>query len=247
MKREERIPFSIAVLLLFIAASVSGCAAPQNQSWAPQPVEPQAILVEADGYSYLGDHDRLSDARERARHDALKKAVEQGTRIYIQLYAKEEFGVLKEDVVEKAVAGILTDVETLMDQLEGSRYHVRIRAKVYRTELGQILRRTTTPQVAAIPPPQKPISAVTVSFFNYTDVYIPRIYQVLASAPGVRDLRRLWSSDAALSYSLDYAGRLEPLEAWLREKLRTSVVVPFRISTDVGANQLNVYFDAGFE
>lgn len=235
-------------LLILAAVLTAGCAAPQRQAaWTAPPSDPDYIVVEADGYSYLGDQDRLADARSRARQDAIRKAAEQGSRIFLSTYAREEFGVLKEDVVERAVAGILTDVQTLIDQLEGSRYHVRIRAKVHRSELGDILRSYNRPAAAPLPPSSAASGEVTVSFYDYTEVFIPRIYRVLAAAPGVTDLNRLWSGPSSLSYSLAYSGRLENLEDWLRRELRTSLVVPFRISTSDVLRRIDIYFDAGFD
>ncbi len=235
-----------AALLLALLLALQGCAAPtQTSQWAPPPPSSDYIVVVADGYSYLGDQDRLADARARARQDALRKAVEQGSHIFLELHARNEFGVLREDVVEKAVAGTLTDVETLIDRLEGGRYHVRIRAKVFKRELGSILLTAANPHRVEQP---APLSRVTISFYDYTEVFIPRIYRVLITAPGVSNVQRLWEGPSSLSYSLEYHGAaLEPLEDWLRRELRTSLVVPFRIHSDDTTRHMEVRFDAGFD
>ncbi len=238
-----------SLALLAALALLAGCAAPPRtaSTWGPAPPSEDYIVVTADGYSYLGDNDRLQDARARARQDALKRAVEEGSRIYIRLHARDECGVLKEDVVEQAVAGTLTHVETLVDRLEGNRYHVRIRARVFKEGLEELMH----PAPAPTPPATVGASAqgdVTVSFYDYTEVFIPRIYRVLVTAPGVTRVRRLWDGPSYLSYSVAYRGQaLEPLEQWLRRELRTSLVVPFRLLTDDRERRIEVHFDAGFD
>ena len=112
------------------------------------------------------------------------------------------------------------------------------------------------------PPVEKPAPAKTiylrempeidmdVCFYKFTEVYEKRIYPVLSAAPGVTDIRQfdeLCDQDKSCHcYELVYKGNQETLSTYLRENLRISNVVPFKIKT-VGEDRLQVLFHAGFE
>lgn len=87
-------------------------------------------------------------------------------------------------------------------------------------------------------------------FYDFTDVYVKRIYNVLTRTPGASNVRRLWSErddpTRCICYELVYDRPLEELGAWLRKELPTSGVVPFRLVPKEN-NRLEIYFDGGFK
>jgi len=91
---------------------------------------------------------------------------------------------------------------------------------------------------------------MSACFYDFTEIYVKRIYRVLTLAPGVSSVRRLWSEcedpGRCLCYELRYDGPIEGLESWLRKELPISQVVPFRL-VPKGENRLEVYFDGGFK
>lgn len=97
---------------------------------------------------------------------------------------------------------------------------------------------------------EMPARDTDVCFYKYTEVYEKRIYPVLSRAPGVLDIRRNQTlcedGSRCLCYELGYQGTPESLEAYLRQNLRTSEVVPFRLVPKV-EGRLEVYFHGGFE
>jgi len=127
--------------------------------------------------------------------------------------------------------------------------------------------RIVTPQKAEkteaeSPPVEKPAPAKTaylrempeidmdVCFYKFTEVYEKRIYPVLNAAPGVTDILKVDElcdkEKSCHCYELVYKGNQETLATYLRENLRTSNVVPFKIKT-VGDDRMQVLFHAGFE
>jgi hypothetical protein len=95
-----------------------------------------------------------------------------------------------------------------------------------------------------------PSRDLDVCFFEFTSVFEKRIFPVLTSAPGVTEIRRADelcdNTQGCICYELWYRGSVEELSAWLRQHLRTSEVVPFRLVRK-GDGRLNVYFDGGFK
>lgn len=87
-------------------------------------------------------------------------------------------------------------------------------------------------------------------FYDFTDVYVKRIYGVLTQAPGASNVHRIWPEtedpDRSICYELIYDRPVEELETWLRKELPTSKVVPFRLESK-GDSRLEVYFDGGFK
>jgi hypothetical protein len=95
-----------------------------------------------------------------------------------------------------------------------------------------------------------PARDLDVCFFEFTEVFEKRIYPVLTHAPGVTEIRRAHElcdgAKGCLCYELWCEGTVEEISAWLRQHLRTSEVLAFRL-TPMGDGRLNVYFDGGFK
>lgn len=95
-----------------------------------------------------------------------------------------------------------------------------------------------------------PFHDLGVCFYEFSEVLEKRIYPILSQAPGVTDISRAESLcddlTGCLCYTLHYHGSVETLSSWLRSKLRTSQVVPFRLVPRQGG-RLDVYFDGGFK
>jgi len=106
--------------------------------WAQAPVN--LVTVTADGYSYLGENDTMKQAKERAMQDAERKAIEQGTGVYLESYSKVNLNVLLDDEIKSLAAGYLTNKKVLIDQLESDppRYHVQIEADVKCADLDKL-------------------------------------------------------------------------------------------------------------
>ena len=89
-----------------------------------------------------------------------------------------------------------------------------------------------------------------ICFYQFTSVFEKRIYPVLTRTPGVTEIRRADElcdgSSGCLCYELCYRGSLGEISAWLRQHLRTSDVLAFRLAPK-GNGRLNVYFDGGFK
>lgn len=99
------------------------------------------VKVTADGYSYLGEDDTIKQAKERAMKDAERKAIEQGTGVYLESYSKVNLNVLIDDEIKSLAAGYLTNKKVLIDQLESEppRYHVQIEAEVKCADLDKLI------------------------------------------------------------------------------------------------------------
>ncbi|MCP4689091.1 MAG: hypothetical protein GY859_13640 [Desulfobacterales bacterium] len=95
---------------------------------------------------------------------------------------------------------------------------------------------------------------VDVCFYNFTEVFEKRIYPTLKETPGVADVREAYGACDARSVCVCYeltrstsdSGSMEELMTWLRRRLRTSRVLPFRM-TPISDNLLEVRFNAGFD
>ena len=94
-----------------------------------------------------------------------------------------------------------------------------------------------------------PSTDINLCFYDFTEVLENRIYPVLNQAPGVTWLRRadeLCDLDSdCLCYEIWYSGTQEDISAWLRQYLRTSKSVDFRLISN-GPGRLEVHFDGGF-
>lgn len=95
-----------------------------------------------------------------------------------------------------------------------------------------------------------PSTDINLCFYDFTEVLANRIYPVLNQAPGVTWLRRadeLCERDSdCLCYEIWYNGSREDISAWLRQYLRTSKSVNFRLTSN-GPGRLEVHFDGGFK
>ncbi len=95
---------------------------------------------------------------------------------------------------------------------------------------------------------------VDVCFYDFTEVFDKRIYPVLKEAPGVAGVRKKYgvcdanSECACYELTRDASGSnsMEDLMSWLRHHLRTSRVLPFRMTPKTD-NLLEVRFNAGFD
>jgi len=94
-----------------------------------------------------------------------------------------------------------------------------------------------------------PSTDLNICFYDFTEVLSNRIYPVLNRAPGVTWIRRadeLCERDSdCLCYELWYNGTREDISAWLRQYLKTSDSVNFRLSSN-GPGRIEVHFDGGF-
>lgn len=104
----------------------------------------------------------------------------------------------------------------------------------------------STPNVQHVEPAPRDFSAC---FYDFTEVYPERIYRVLISAPGARDVHRIWTAcenpEKCICYALVYDWPVEELESWIRKELPVSKAVPFRV-VPKGDHRMEVYFDGGF-
>ena len=119
------------IACLWIAVLISQCMAQQTST---------QVQVTVDGYAYMGDTDTMQDAKERAMKDAERKAIEQGTGLYIESYSKVHNYMTVEDDVKSMAAGYITSKKVLIDALESNppRYHVQIQADVKCGDLEQL-------------------------------------------------------------------------------------------------------------
>jgi len=99
------------------------------------------IKVTVDGYSYLGEEETIKLAKERAMKDAERKAIEQGTGLYLESYSKMHNFMLIEDEMKSLAAGYITSKKVLVDELESNppRYHVRLEADVKCGDLDRLM------------------------------------------------------------------------------------------------------------
>lgn len=99
------------------------------------------VKVTANGYSYLGENDTIKQAKAQAMKDAERKAIEQGTGIYLESYSTVNMNVLIDDEIKTLAAGYLTNKKVLVDQLEANppRYHIQIEAEVKCADLNKLL------------------------------------------------------------------------------------------------------------
>lgn len=114
------------------------------------------VKVTADGYSYLGENDTVKQAKERAMNDAERKAIEQGTGVYLESYSKVNMNVLIDDEIKSLAAGYLTNKKVLIDQLESDppRYHIQIEAEVKCADLEKLMHARTEQEKVS----QQPLS-----------------------------------------------------------------------------------------
>lgn len=99
------------------------------------------VKVTTDGYSYLGEEETIKVAKERAMKDAERKAIEEGTGLYLESYSKVHNYMVVEDEIKSLAAGYITSKKVLVDELESNppRYHVRIEAEVKCGDLDQLM------------------------------------------------------------------------------------------------------------
>ena len=94
-----------------------------------------------------------------------------------------------------------------------------------------------------------PSTDINLCFYDFTETLRDRIYPVLNQAPGVTWLRRadeLCDRDSdCLCYEIWYSGTREDISAWLKQYLRTSKSVNFRLVSN-GPGRIEVHFDGGF-
>lgn len=115
---------------LFLTACLTWAQPPQN-----------IVTVTVDGYSYLGEDETIKTAKERAMKDAERKAVEEGSGMYIESYTKINNSMMIEDEIKTLASGYLLGKKVLVDELESNppRYHVRIEAQVKCGDLDRLL------------------------------------------------------------------------------------------------------------
>ena len=103
--------------------------------------EPAALVkVTVDGLAYMGDTDTMQAAKERAMKDAERKAVEQGTGLYIESYSRVHNYMTVEDEIKSMAAGYIVSKKVLIDAMETDppRYHVQIEADVKCGDLSKL-------------------------------------------------------------------------------------------------------------
>ena len=131
--------FLTAILLFFSVLPISG----QTTS--------NIVTVTVDGYSYMGEEETIKVAKERAMKDAERKAVEEGTGLYVEAYSKVHNYMTVEDDIKSLAAGYIVSKKVLLDTLEATplRYHVRILAEVKCGDLEQLAETPKTEEPAA--------------------------------------------------------------------------------------------------
>jgi hypothetical protein len=247
----------VHTLLIAMALAGAALAAPEPVVQQVAASEGAPIQVEVEGVAYMGDTDRLADVRARARQEAVRQAGEAAGQVYLESYSRAEMGELTEDVVQQAVAGVITRMETLDEGLDGTAYKVRLRARVEPADVEQVLaaHRVVAKRSGIRPdlPDDLPSASALpgqraqVCFYGLTEVLIARVYSTLIEAPGASRVERR-ASDEQLCYTLAFAGDLVDLETWIRAELRSDERVdPFQIEAQEGGRRLGVYFDAGFD
>ena len=125
----------------------------------------------------------------------------------------------------------------------GTRYQTPVRTTTRKRQPQQKIHRAREPWSG-------PTTDINLCFYDFTEVLANRIYPVLNQAPGVTWLRRadeLCDRDSnCLCYELWYNGTREDISAWLRQYLRTSKSVNFRLTSN-GPGRIEVHFDGGFK
>jgi len=129
----------IAILLFFSVLPITG----QTTS--------NIVTITVDGYSYMGEEETIKVAKERAMKDAERKAVEEGTGLYVEAYSKVHNYMTVEDDIKSLAAGYIVSKKVLLDTLEATplRYHVRIVAEVKCGDLEQLAETPKTEEPAA--------------------------------------------------------------------------------------------------
>ncbi|MEA3332327.1 MAG: hypothetical protein U9Q58_01855 [Pseudomonadota bacterium] len=127
------------------------------------------------------------------------------------------------------------------------RYGTRRPAVTYKK---RVERTNPNPIVRAREPWSGPSTDLNLCFYDFTETLSDRIYPVLNQAPGVTWLRRadeLCNRDSdCLCYEIWYNGTREDMSTWLKQYLRTSKSVNFRLTSN-GPGRLEVHFDGGFK
>ncbi len=128
------------------------------------------VSVTVDGYSYMGEEETIKVAKERAMKDAERKAVEEGTGLYLEAYSKIHNYMTVEDDIKSLAAGYIVSKKVLLDTLEATplRYHVRILAEV---KCGDLEKLADT-QKTAEPAPRK-MRPLSVQFTLVAERMLP--------------------------------------------------------------------------
>ncbi len=254
------------VVLSIALLTLAGCAAQASMPVREtDPVSFEAdgpFRVQAQGIAYLGDTETLRSARERAWEQAKQRAVAQGARTYIESYRRTEFGALTDDVVESAVAAILSEIHVLDEGLVDTSYRIRIEALVKPEDVHNAIayRRSGVPAPVSNPSPmvevaeavldanQLPTQAdmFTICCRDFPESLVHRVRPTLERALGVNHLERTDNLDD-VCYHVGYSGDREMLERWLNLELRTSPVSAFRVLRGQGASTLLLHHDGGFD
>ena len=102
---------------------------------------PNVIKVIADGYSYLGEEETVKAAKKRAMDDAERKAVEQGSGIYLESFSRIHDFMVVDDEIKSISSGYIISKRVILDQLESNppRYHVQIEAEIKCGDLQKLI------------------------------------------------------------------------------------------------------------
>ncbi|MGD0229034.1 MAG: DUF4384 domain-containing protein [Syntrophorhabdales bacterium] len=118
----------LAVLLLFPAYDFG-----QNRRPLAAPTQEQPVVIESEGEAYLGEMDSPREVRERAKRDALNRAVEVARGRFIRSHTLVSNGQVAEDLTYAAVRGKVTRLTVLhegWDETDRNRFRMRVRAEV---------------------------------------------------------------------------------------------------------------------
>ena len=158
----------------------------------------------------------------------------------------QDGNLIKEDGSGTYVSGFTAKAYFEGDQLR-YRYGTKPQTTVHKR---RVKRKDPNIVHRAREPWSGPSTDLNLCFYDFTETLRDRIYPVLNQAPGVTWLRRadeLCDLDSdCLCYEIWYNGTREDMSAWLKQYLRTSKSVNFRLTSN-GPGRIEVHFDGGFK
>ncbi len=97
-------------------------------------INPPPVRVEADGVSPI-ENGQVTQAKERAIHDALRRAVESGAGVGVISESSSRGGQLISDHISAQAEGLVEHYEMLSESKRDGAYHVRIMAMVSKAKV----------------------------------------------------------------------------------------------------------------
>lgn len=220
------------------------------------------IGVEVEGYAYKNTDETLGEVRQRAKDKALTRAIVRGARAYVDTYYRVELGSFTDEMVENAVASVLTDIQLLDEGARESSYWLKLMvyfrpedvdvvlASKHASDLLRIddsIVETPTTIRPSVVEPSLAISNVTVCCSQLPETLVSRVYPVLVEAPGVGRVQKTWNARGKLCYRVEYDRPKSELERWLFQHLPTTKVASLRRVENRDRYIIRLTHDGGFD